>query len=93
MVEKASDGTYYFCVHDLPAQPERNSEERAPRRLAVFWDASGSRAGSDHKREIAVLDQCLTHWSTLCEQDVVVDLILLRNRSEDALSFKVRQNA
>ncbi len=72
LVEKADDGQTYFAIQDYPAQPKANldSTSATPRRVVVFWDASGSRAG-DHKREIAVLRgylecSCRSFLSTRC---------------------------
>ena len=54
LVERADDGQTYFAIQDYPAQPKLEQTASAPKRVVVFWDASGSRTG-DHKREIAVL--------------------------------------
>ena len=58
LVEKADDGQTYFAIEDFPTQPVAGDRiapiPTTPKRVVVFWDASGSRAG-DHKREIAVL--------------------------------------
>jgi hypothetical protein len=83
LVEKADDGQTYFAIQDYPAQPKRNLDSmNGPRRVVVFWDASGSRAG-DHKREIAVLRGFLKElWAHVVMEktpSMVVDLVLLRN--------------
>ena len=65
LVEKADDGQTYFAIQDYPAAAQaadRDSTSAPPRRVVVFWDASGSRAG-DHKREIAVLRGYLEYSS------------------------------
>ena len=54
LVEKADDGQIYFAIEDYSTGPEVGLPLFAPRRVVVFWDASGSRAG-DHKREVVVL--------------------------------------
>jgi hypothetical protein len=59
MVELAEDGTAYFAVCDLPPiqeATEKNIEKNsAPRHVAIYWDASGSRGSSNHEREIRLL--------------------------------------
>jgi Ca-activated chloride channel homolog len=89
LVEKAADGSTYFCIHDFPAIPEAKREETAPRRLAVYWDASGSRAGRDHAREVDVLDQCLAHWSALADEPIQLELTLLRNQAGKGLTLPI----
>ncbi len=56
LVEKADDGQTYFAIQDYPKQTVAQIDQitAIPKRVVVFWDASGSRSG-DHKREIAVL--------------------------------------
>ncbi len=83
LVERADDGQTYFAIENFPTQANLGvGFARAPKRVVVFWDASGSRSG-DHKREIAVLREYLTGFvSRLVEGEVpttVVDLVLLRN--------------
>ena len=89
LVEKSSDGTTYFCVHDFPDIPAAQKSERVPRKLAVYWDASGSRAGRDHAREIEVLDRCIAHWASLTSHPIEVEVTLLRNRPEKGLTFTI----
>ena len=68
--------------------PQMDQIAAMPKRVVVFWDASGSRAG-DHKREIAVLRGYLEellpnlHSGTMPVNyeavPINVDLVLLRN--------------
>ncbi|GAG27719.1 unnamed protein product, partial [marine sediment metagenome] len=48
LVEKAADGQFYFCIHDDAGPPPAATAAAAPKHLAVFWDASGSRGAADH---------------------------------------------
>ncbi|MEW6755785.1 MAG: VIT domain-containing protein, partial [Candidatus Latescibacterota bacterium] len=89
VVEQAADGEWYFALFDQPPEPQR--AETAPlRHLAVLWDASGSRAGHSHDREIGLLDACLARHAA---GEVRVDLILFRHRMEPAQRFAARQGA
>ena len=91
VVEKAEDGQTYFAIQDFPAVPEQELDASVldPRRIVIFWDASGSRAG-DHSREIAVLRGYLSELFAYTKRakppSVVVDLVLVRN----ALSKPIR---
>jgi len=73
-VERFDDGEHYFCINDsvtdtrTPAQ----REAKAVKRLAVLWDASGSRATLDKTRELAVLRRYLAlHANERLEVDLV----------------------
>ncbi len=84
LVEKADDGQTYFAIQDYPAQKVVEDQITAiPKRVVVFWDASGSRSG-DHKREIAVLRGYLGAFMPKGPMagemlPISVDLVLLRN--------------
>jgi tetratricopeptide (TPR) repeat protein len=82
LVEKADDGQTYFAIQDYPAQPTLEQTAPMPKRVVVFWDASGSRAG-DHKREIAVLRGYLGSLFPKAIRGevwpIAIDLVLLRN--------------
>jgi len=86
VIEKASDGKYYFAVHDTVGVPERKSARPTPRRICVLWDASGSRSGGDHKREIQLLNKCL--YGMLGPKGrCTVDLIIFRNECAAPKTF------
>src|SRR5258708_15076060 len=56
---------------------ERDGEQTwTPKRVAIAWDASGSRQSLD--REYDLLRELLAHWD-----DTVVDVVVFRNRVED----------
>ncbi len=84
VVEKAADGQTYFAVQDYPAVPKEELDTSLldPKRVVVFWDASGSRAG-DHSREIAVLQgylgELFRHTDRAKLPSPAVDLVLFRN--------------
>lgn len=89
LVEKDADGEYYFVINDFPklsdgpqAQPARES----PGRIVIFWDASGSRGKSDHKRELKLLEKYLAKHK---DTKVQVDLVLFRNEAEKPERFVI----
>ena len=93
LVEKADDGQIYFAIQDTPTQPphalrdELHDVLHPPRRVVIFWDASGSRGASDHRREIALARAYFERWKIRKDKvmphnaipDIHVDLVLLRN--------------
>jgi tetratricopeptide (TPR) repeat protein len=83
LVEKADDGQYYFAVEDYPPEPpEARPFFNEPNRVVIFWDASGSRGASDHKREIALVRAYFQQWLNFHDSEplhIQVDLVLLRN--------------
>ncbi len=91
LVEKASDGQYYFCVNDFPVDPRP-----APKKLTlpilsqvtIFWDASGSRGASDHQRELAFLKAWFAAYSRFT---LTANLVPFRNTLAPAQRFTVSQ--
>jgi Ca-activated chloride channel homolog len=89
-IEKADDGKYYFAINDMVAVPQRKSKPPTPKRVCVLWDASGSRANADHKREIALLEKCLNGMLTADKgksKGFAVDLVILRNKCAKPKTF------
>jgi len=58
LVEKSDEGEVHFCINDMiteiPAEL-KTSEARIPKIVEILWDASASRAKTDHDKEIAIL--------------------------------------
>jgi Ca-activated chloride channel homolog len=89
LVEKASDGQYYFCVNEYPADPRparKTANLPALRQVTIFWDASGSRGGTDHQRELAWLK---TWFATYSRVPLRVNLVPFRNALGPVQSFAV----
>ena len=87
-VEKNADGQYYFAINDHEAASfkPKVGENRIPSHITLYWDASGSRGNVDHKREFALLETLFMQWKS---KPVAVDLILFRNKAEDAGRFNI----
>ncbi len=91
LVEKDSGGEYYFIINDVPKLPngeKARPERKSPQRIVIFWDASGSRGKSDHKRELKILEKFLAQ---LRDKTVSVDLVLFRNEAEKAERFAIEK--
>jgi Ca-activated chloride channel homolog len=79
LVEKASDGQYYFCVNEFPTDPRPAPKKPtlpALSQMTIFWDASGSRGGTDHQRELAWLK---SWFATYSRYSLTVNLVPFRN--------------
>jgi Ca-activated chloride channel homolog len=88
-IEKTDHGQVYFVIHDpLPAPPAARPPFR-PKRVALYWDASGSRAGVDHEREISLLRTLLKEWTDPAGRPIEVDLVLLRNTLSPSRPFRL----
>ena len=89
LVEKASDGQYYFCVNEFPADPRKEASAGVPAlsQLTVFWDASGSRGGSDHRRELDFLKAWFGRYAS---KTLTVNLVPFRNALAPAQRFEVK---
>lgn len=83
---QAWDGKHYFHV-DLPVH-ERTVPRLLPKRLAVIWDASGSGAGRQHARELALL---LAYVKAMGQGEIT--LYALRDTVETLGSFQAGQVA
>jgi len=83
LVEKADDGEYYFVIYDHPAVPRQAAAAEPPRKVTIIYDASGSRAASDRKRELAVVKALFERWSAGLSPEnrlgCFVELIVFRN--------------
>jgi Ca-activated chloride channel family protein len=83
-VEAASDGTHYFYARMDRPRVLAAGDAKAPARIAILWDASGSMADVDRSSEIAVIDALLKRLG-----EVDVDLVLFRNEMEQPREFLV----
>ncbi|MCX6925956.1 MAG: VIT domain-containing protein [Verrucomicrobia bacterium] len=89
LVEKASDGHYYFCINEFPADPRPAQKQPALPALSqvtLFWDASGSRGGTDHARELAWLK---TWFATYYRYKLTANLVPFRNSLAPAQRFVI----
>lgn len=69
------DGESFFCISSM--FNERGDEPAwTPKRVAIAWDASGSRQSLD--REYDLLRELLAAWN-----DTVIDVVVFRNRLDD----------
>lgn len=84
-VERSGDGALYFSIRDrLGKAAAKSPVVRKPRRIAVYWDASMSRADHDHKTERALLGRYFDRLGA-----VEVYLVTLRDRSDSARRFRL----
>jgi len=93
LVERADDGQVYFAIHDYPTVPGQVQAATPPKHVVIFWDASGSRGGSDHRREIGLLKEYFQYWARTQAWRkppvTLVDLILVRNAASQPRRFMV----
>jgi len=88
VVEESGDGEFYFAIHDFPPEnAEGRDKADPPSRVAVLWDASGSRGKTDHKRELEILSDFFARFP---DEKIVVDLVVFRNAADNPVRFKVR---
>src|SRR5205085_7942777 len=80
-VELGDGRESFFTISEiLPAGGGKKA--RPPRRIALAWDASGSRQSEATEQELAFLETLLGKWS-----DTAVDLIVFRDRAERPVHF------
>ena len=53
-------GETYFLIHDAP--PEIEIQSKAPRQIALFWDASLSREAENKSQELDFLRELIARW-------------------------------
>jgi hypothetical protein len=69
------DGESFFCISSKLGE-YRDEPAWMPKRVAIAWDASGSRQSLE--REYDLLPELLAAWN-----DTVVDVVVFRNRLDD----------
>jgi len=90
LVERGGDGDVYFAIQDAPPEPKAQTGRVMPKHVTIYWDASGSRGGRDHKREIDVLGKCLDSFlpNDRKSKGFTVDLVLFRNAAAAPRRFR-----
>lgn len=84
--------TFFYAELPLPADfTTAPLPLPRPQRLGLVWDASGSAALRDVPRELALLDGLMAAWSSKGEGDLLVDLVLARERPQAPQRFVVKQ--
>lgn len=83
-VEKAPDGKVYFTIRDV-ATRKGAQIAASPRRIALYWDASGSRAKVSHAAELELLGQYLDKL----RRPVEVMLVAFRNVADRPRRFRL----
>lgn len=83
-VMTAENGETYFALRDHVKNPSATTR-LAPRKLAIYWDASRSREAAPLKQELAVLSAYLKGL----DGNVSVDLVVFRNAAEAPRRFTV----
>jgi hypothetical protein len=80
-VEAGEGDEAFFSASALV--PERAAPKGTPPgRVALAWDASGSRTAEQTERELAFLEALLSKW-----RDTQVDLVVFRDRAEAPVAF------
>lgn len=84
MIETTEDENTFFCVSQL-VQSSTDQVMWLPKRIALAWDASGSRTAID--RDLLFLEQLLSRW-----QGCVLDVVVFRNElASDVRTFTIEQ--
>lgn len=86
MVETTPAGETFFCISQ--SQPNMHDQpDWRPKRVAIAWDASGSR--TDVTRDLELLQALFAGW-----RNCTVDIVVFRNRLDDQLrTFPVQDGA
>jgi tetratricopeptide (TPR) repeat protein len=82
-VESGPGAEAFFAITDRV--PERPSKAAAPARVAIAWDASGSREREATERELAFLDRLLAAWPA-----TAFDVVVFRDTAEKPVRFDGR---
>ena len=85
-VERSSDDALYFSARVTPASLDKRARQAQAKRVRVIWDASGSRASADLKRELGLLERYLEREG---KGGLDVELSVVRHQAEEAKSFRL----
>ena len=81
-VERTLNGDHFFAISDLPGPSGKPGDGKAPKKLGIAWDASGSRSQDTLQKEVQLLQELFKKWP---KQEVT--LIVFRDHPEDARAF------
>ncbi|MDH5680349.1 MAG: VIT domain-containing protein [Spirochaetota bacterium] len=85
LVELGDDGQYYFAINDIEHEPKGDIREE-PSSITLFWDASGSRGESSHKKEFEVLRK---YFRSLEKKTIELRLRVFRNEIGERKTFQI----
>ena len=89
MVQKGSDDEFYFFINDLISDAGQKSRKRSlklPEHITIFWDVSGSRGRTRHKKELGILKD---YFEENTKRTISVDLIFFSNEKTKAKNFTI----
>jgi hypothetical protein len=84
VADKAKPSQFYFHARVEPGAPPA-PERPAPKRITLFYDASGSAVNRMRARELEMLEA----WLKTLPQ-VTVDMVVFRNEAEKPVSFDIK---
>lgn len=84
-VDKDQEGTHFFSTQLTRPKVVNAPAAQNPKRVALYWDASGSMSQIDRSKELSVIKQ-------LCKrlQNVTIDLVSFRNRMSQVRTFEIK---
>ena len=89
IVEKGTDGDYYFFIHDRKpgsGQEESQGPSAAAERITIFWDNSGSRGRAPHNQELKILRD---YFAQNSRRTISVDLVFFSHEKTNPRHFSV----
>ena len=84
-VEKAPDKNHYFYARLARPSLLATGTGETVKRIAIYWDATGSMGEVDRTKELAVLQELFKRLG-----DLTVDLVLFRNEMGKPVTFTVK---
>ena len=84
-VDKDQDGTHFFSTRLTRPKVVNAPAAQNPKRVALYWDASGSMSQIDRSKELSVIKQFCKRL-----QNVTIDLVSFRNRMSQVRTFEIQ---
>lgn len=84
-VDRDHEQTVYFSTRLSKRKENRVEQSQAPKRVALYWDASGSMGRVDRSAEISVIKQYCKRI-----ENVSIELVLFRNQMQDVTRFEIK---
>jgi len=85
VITETHNDNVYFQIDDYPEIPEMSPI--IPRKVNIFWDVSGSRAGARHDLELNLLKDFFARFAN---RAVEVNLTLLRHKTLRTKFFRIK---
>lgn len=85
-VDRDKDKKFYFSTRLTNLKSNHIPQVQKPRRIALYWDASGSMSQVDRSAEVSLIKQYCKRV-----ENVTIDVVLFRNQMQEVKTFEIER--